>query len=290
MPRKDAAAAGAFKIKSGLTLAALDLGCRLPDEKTYAHRLDAAQVTMLEIEQDLRVSGRRGIIMFEGWDAGGKGGAIQRLTARLDPRWLRVWAIGKPSPDEQGRHYLFRFWEKLPPAGHLAVFDRSWYGRVLVERVEGLIARREWQRAYNEINEFERMLIDDGIRLVKIFLHVSAEEQLKRLRERIEDPLKHWKIEADDIRNFSRRKDYMAAIDEMFERTSTKAAPWYAIAGEHKWFARVAAIETAVKVLGDGLKLGPPPLDNAVEETARKLLGKKELAELGFEPTRRKSN
>lgn len=279
---------GAVEVKRGFTLASLDLGHRLPNEKTYERQLQAAQIAMLEIEQDFRVSGRRGIVVFEGWDAGGKGGAIQRLTARLDPRWLRVWAIGPPSPDEQGRHYLFRFWERLPPPGHIAIFDRSWYGRVLVERVEGPITRQVWQRAYNEINEFEEMLIDDGIRLVKIFLHVSAEEQLKRLAERLADPVKHWKIEADDIRNFHRRDDYLTAMDEMFDRTSTKTARWYAIGGEHKWFARVAAIETAVEVLGKGLKLEPLPVDRSVEETARKLLGKKDLAALGFAPDKPK--
>ena len=273
---------GVIEVRPGFKLAALDLGHQLPDKKTYERRLDAAQAAMLAVEQDFRVSGRRGIVMFEGWDAGGKGGAIQRLTATLDPRWVRVWAIGVPTPEEQGRHYLFRFWDKLPPPGHIAVFDRSWYGRVLVERVEGLIPKEAWQRAYGEINEFEQMLVDDGIRLVKIFLHVSAEEQLKRLGERIVDPLKHWKIEADDIRNFHRRADYLEAIDDIFARTSTKTARWHAIAGERKWFARVAAIETAVKVLGKGLNLTPPPVDKSVEETARKLLNDKELAALGF--------
>lgn len=273
---------GVVEVKRGFSLASLDLAQQLPDKRQYEQRLEAAQIAMLEIEQHFRVTGRRGIVVFEGWDAGGKGGAIQRLTAKLDPHWLRVWSIGVPNPDEQARHYLFRFWEKLPLPGHLAVFDRSWYGRVLVERVEGLIAPEEWRRAYREINEFEQMLVDDGIRLVKIFLHVSAEEQLKRLGERIADPLKHWKIEADDIRNFSRRNDYILAMDEMFAETSTEIAPWHVIAGEHKWFARVAAAETAVKVLGKGLKLEPLPVDKAVEETARKLLGKKELAALGF--------
>lgn len=279
---------GVVEVKRGFSLASLSLDHKLPDKQHYERRLDAAQVAMLEIEQTFRVSGQRGIIVFEGWDAGGKGGAIQRLTAKLDPHWLRVWAIGPPNPDEQGRHYLYRFWEKLPLPGHLAIFDRSWYGRVLVERVEGLIDREEWQRAYREINAFEQMLVDDGIRLIKIFLHVSAEEQLKRLGERIADPLKHWKIEADDIRNFSRRSDYLAAMDDMFAQTSTKAAPWYAVAGEHKWFARVAAAETAVKALGRGLKLGPQPVDPAVEETARKLLEERELAALGFAPDKAK--
>jgi polyphosphate kinase 2 (PPK2 family) len=279
---------GIVEVKRGFSLSSLDLDHQLPDKQSYERRLAAAQVRMLEIEQHFRVSGRRGIIVFEGWDAGGKGGAIQRLTAKLDPHWLRVWAIGPPNPDDQARHYLFRFWEKLPLPGHLAVFDRSWYGRVLVERVEGLISREQWQRAYHEINEFEEMLVDDGVRLVKIFLHVSAEEQLKRLAERIADPLKHWKIEASDIRNFSRRRDYLVAMDDMFAQTSTKTACWHAIAGEHKWFARVAAIETAVKQLGKGLKLGPLPVDRGVEKAARKLLGKKELAALGIAPRKAK--
>jgi len=268
--------------RRGFALASLELDRQLPDEGSYLRRLEAGQVAMLEIEQDFRVSGRRGIVVFEGWDAGGKGGTIQRLTAKLDPRWVRVWAIGPPSPDEQGRHHLYRFWEKLPARGHLAVFDRSWYGRVLVERVEGLIKPADWERAYGEINDFERMLIDDGIRLVKIFLHVSPQEQLKRLRERIDDPLKHWKIEADDIRNYSRRDDYLVAMDDMFERTSTKTARWHVVSGERKWFARVAAIETAVEVLGKGLELGPLPVAQGVEETARRLLGKKQLAALGY--------
>jgi polyphosphate kinase 2 (PPK2 family) len=278
-------AAGAVEVKSGFKLGKLDLDRKLPDETSYKRALDQAQTAMLEVEQAYRVDGRRGIVMFEGWDAGGKGGAIQRLTAKLDPRWIRVWAIGVPTPAEQGRHYLWRFWEKLPPSGHIAVFDRSWYGRVLVERVEGLIGKDDWHRAYREINEFEKMLVDDGIRLVKIFLHVSAEEQLKRLAERISDPLKHWKIEGADIVNYARRGDYLTAMDEMFERTSTKHAPWHAVAGNHKWFARVAAAETAVEVLGKGLKLGPPPVDKSVEEAAVKLLEKKELAVLGFRRT-----
>jgi polyphosphate kinase 2 (PPK2 family) len=274
--------ASAVEVKRGFTLGKLDLGRKFPDEKSYKRALDKAQTAMLEVEQAYRVGGLRGIVMFEGWDAGGKGGAIQRLTEKLDPRYIKVWAIGVPTPEEQGRHYLWRFWEKLPTPGHLAIFDRSWYGRVLVERVEGLIDKPVWRRAYTEINEFEQMLTDDGIRLVKIFLHVSAEEQLKRLAERISDPLKHWKIEGSDIVNYARRADYSAAIDEMFARTSTKAAPWQVISGDHKWFARVTAVETAVEMLGKGLELGPPPVDKSVEKAARKLLDKRELAVLGF--------
>lgn len=270
------------EVKRGFTLDRLALDRKFPDEAAYKKALGAAQIAMLQVEQAFRVGGRRGIVLFEGWDAGGKGGAIQRLTAQLDPRWVNVWAIGVPTPEEQERHYLWRFWQRLPRAGHIAVFDRSWYGRVLVERVEGLTGKEAWRRAYREINEFEQTLIDDGVRLVKIFLHVSAKEQLRRLGERIADPIKHWKIEAADIRNYADRDAYIGAIDEMFAQTSTEIAPWHAIAGEHKWFARVAAIQTAVDVLGKGLNLKPPPVDKAVEKAANKLLNNKERAALGF--------
>ncbi|HZK92151.1 MAG TPA: polyphosphate kinase [Stellaceae bacterium] len=279
---------GAVAVKRGFMLASLDLDRRLADKAAYEHDLGHAQIEMLKVEQAYRVGGLRGIIVFEGWDAGGKGGAIQRLTARLDPRGIRVWEIAKPSSEEQGRHYLWRFWQRLPPPGHIAVFDRSWYGRVLVERVEGLTAEANWRRAYREINEFERMLVDDGVRLVKLFLHVSAEEQLKRLAERIADPIKHWKIAPDDIRNYALRAGYVAAMDEMFEKTSTGEAPWRVIAGDHKWFARVAAIRTAVDILGDGLELAPPPVDTDVATTAAKLLKKKELAVLSLKPAKHK--
>ena len=280
--------ADAVTVGPGFTLASLELDRRIAGKHEYEHALDAAQVAMLAVQQAYRVSGRRGIIVFEGWDGGGKGGAIQRLVAQLDPRWTRIWAIGPPSPEEQGRHYLWRFWQRLPPPGHIAVFDRSWYGRVLVERVEGLIGEEEWRRAHREINEFERMLVDDGVRLVKLFLHVSAEEQLKRLGERIADPVKHWKIAPDDISNYASRADYVTAIDQMFAQTSTGHAPWYAIAGEYKWFGRVAAIKTAVETLGKRLELKPPPVDKEVAKTARKLLTKRELAVLGLKPPKRR--
>ncbi len=196
---------GAVPVKRGVTLASLDLTHRLPHKEAYEHELDRAQIDMLKVEQAYRVNGLRGIVVFEGWDAGGKGGAIQRLTARLDPRQVQVHEIGKPSPDEQARHYLWRFWQRLPLPGNIAVFDRSWYGRVLVERVERLTPEPDWRRAYREIVEFERMLVDDGVRLVKLFLHVSAEEQLKRLAERIACPNQQGKNTAADFRNYARR-------------------------------------------------------------------------------------
>ena len=214
---------------------------------------------MLELEQIYRVERRRGIIALEGWDASGKSGAIQRLIEKLDPRWVQVWSISRPSPEEQGRHYLWRFWQRLPPPGQIAIFDRTWYGRVLVERVEGLARPKEWRRAYDEINGFEKMLVDDGVRLVKLFLHTSDGEQLRRFQERIASPTKRWKMSAEDIRNQARRRDYLAALDDMFALTSTAAAPWHVVPAEYKWFARIAVAKTVVNAFAKGIALGPPP-------------------------------
>jgi polyphosphate kinase 2 (PPK2 family) len=195
---------------------------------------------------------------------------------------VHVWSIGPPSPEEQGRHYLWRFWQRLPPPGQIAIFDRTWYGRVLVERVEGLAKPKDWRRAYDEINAFEKMLVDDGVRLVKLFLHISDEEQLWRFHERITTPTKHWKITPEDIRNRARRRDYLAALDDMFAQTSTAAAPWHVVPAEYKWFARLAVAKTAVKALGKGLALGPPLLDPEVVEAAAVSLDHEERAALGL--------
>jgi polyphosphate kinase 2 (PPK2 family) len=191
----------AQQVKRGFELGKVDLGQRLQDEESYQLQLRKLQIAMLQLQQIYRAEGRRGIVALEGWDAAGKDGAIRRMTEKLDLRWLRVCPIGKPSPDERGRHFLWRFWQMPPPPGHLAIFDRSWYGRVLVERVEGYATTDEWQRAYDEINGFEKLLVDDGVRLVKLFLHISAEEQLRRFAERIAIPIKRWKINTEDFRN-----------------------------------------------------------------------------------------
>jgi AMP-polyphosphate phosphotransferase len=272
----------AVKVKSGFTLARLDLDHRLADETSYLRKLHKLQIAMLELEEIYRVERRRGIIVLEGWDASGKSGAIQRLVERLDPRWVSVWPIGAPTAEEQGRHYLWRFWQRLPLPGQIAIFDRSWYGRVLVERVEALARPKEWRRAYNEINAFEKMLVDDGVRLVKLFMHISGEEQLRRFRERIATPAKHWKISAEDIRNRARRSDYLDALDDVFARTSTDTAPWHVVPAEFKWFARVAMAHTVVKALGEGVALGPPALAPEVVSAAAEHLGRNELAALGL--------
>jgi polyphosphate kinase 2 (PPK2 family) len=276
------------KAKSGFALAKLELDRRLKDEATYLQKLRKLQTAMLELEEIYRVERRRGIIAVEGWDASGKSGAIQRLIEKLDPRWVQVWPIGRPSPEEQGRHYLWRFWQRLPPPGQIAIFDRTWYGRVLVERVEALARPKEWRRAYDEINAFEKMLVDDGVRLVKLFLHISDEEQLRRFRERITTPIKHWKMSPEDIRNRARRRDYLAALDDMFALTSTATAPWHIVPAEFKWYGRVAAAKTVVKILGKGIGLGPPALDPEIVKTAAEILDEKAMAALGLpSPPRR---
>jgi polyphosphate kinase 2 (PPK2 family) len=272
----------AIKVKPGFKLAELDLERRLADEASYQQKLHKLQIAMLELEQIYRVERRRGIIVLEGWDASGKSGAIQRLTEKLDPRWVHVWSIGRPSPEEQGRHYLWRFWQRLPPPGQIAIFDRSWYGRVLVERVEGLARPKEWRRAYVEINDFEKMLVDDGVRFVKLFLHVSDAEQLRRFRERITTPTKHWKINAEDICNRAHRHEYLGALDDMFALTSTASAPWQVVPAEYKWFARVAVAKTVVKALGKGIALGPPPLAPEVVKAVAEIMDRKEMAALGL--------
>jgi polyphosphate kinase 2 (PPK2 family) len=183
------------------------------------------------------------LVLFEGVDAAGKGGAIRRMVAMLDPRHVRVHAFSAPTPEELGHHFLWRFWVRLPSAGDFAIFDRSWYGRVLVERVEGLCSKRDWQRAYGEIADFERSLVANGTVLVKLWLQIDRREQKKRFEAREHDPLKRWKLTPDDWRNRERWDDYAAAAEKMVERTSTKAAPWTLIGANSKPYARVMVVE-----------------------------------------------
>jgi polyphosphate kinase 2 (PPK2 family) len=228
----------------------------------------------VSIQQTYYHDRRRGIVAVEGWDAAGKGGMIRRLTEKLDPRGIRVWPIGPPDPVEQGRHYLYRFWTKLPEPGGIAVFDRSWYGRVLVERVDKLAPKEAWKRAYDEINAFEKMLIDDGVRLVKLFLHITPEEQLERFVARLNAPYKRWKLTESDIRVHRQWDKYEDVIEDMFDKTSTGKAPWHAIPANQKWYARVAAIETIADEFSRGLDLRPPSIDPKVKLAALRLLEK----------------
>lgn len=255
-------------------LAELDMKAhRYADKGAYQKELEKLQEKILHVQQAYWHGKGRAVIVFEGWDAAGKGGAIRRLTENLDPRGAHVWPIAAPTAAEQGRHYLWRFWQRLPEPGTFAIFDRSWYGRVLVERVEGFAKPHEWQRAYDEINEFERLLTDDGVRIVKLFMHLSPGEQLDRFKERLNNPYKRWKLTAEDLRNRDRRPAYEEAIDEMFARTSTDQAPWVAVPADAKWHARVAVLRHVVDALAAGVDVAPPPLDPAVKKAMEKLLG-----------------
>lgn len=182
-------------------------------------------------------------VLFEGWDASGKGGAIKRLVAPLDPRHVRVAQFAAPTYDEKRHHFLQRFWAVLPGWGGMAVLDRSWYGRVLVERVEGFATEEQWNRAYQEIVEFERTLAAEGTILIKFWMHVSPEEQLRRFQDRARDPLRSWKLTDEDWRNRERRDDYEVAVQDMIAKTGKKRAPWTVIAGDDKPYARVAVVE-----------------------------------------------
>jgi polyphosphate kinase 2 (PPK2 family) len=193
-------------------------------------------------------------VVFEGWDASGKGGAIKRLVAPLDPRHVRVAQFAAPTPDEKRHHFLWRFWPKLPGWGGMAVFDRSWYGRVMVERVEGFATEAEWRRAFEEINEFERALTEEGTILIKFWLHLSEDEQLRRFERRAKKPLKSWKLTDEDWRNREKRGEYEAAVEEMLELTDTREAPWRLIEAEDKRFARVKILGETCKAIEDGMR------------------------------------
>jgi AMP-polyphosphate phosphotransferase len=203
------------------------------------------------------------IVVFEGWDASGKGGAIKRLVAPLDPRHVRVAQFAAPSESEKRHHFLSRFWPALPGWGGMTVFDRSWYGRVMVERVEGFASREEWGRAYEEINSFEQTLADEGSIIVKLWLQISAEEQLKRFEARAEDPLKSWKLTDEDWRNREKLPQYAEAVEEMLERTDVPHARWRVVPAESKRFARVEVMRLVIEeieaAMGRAGQKPPPP-------------------------------
>jgi AMP-polyphosphate phosphotransferase len=230
-----------------------DLEHRSIEEAEYKPKLKEAQLLLLNYQRELAETKRSVIIIFEGPDAAGKGGAIKRVTERLDPRLLRVHSIVKPTAEEYQQHYLWRFWKKLPPRGQTVIFDRSWYGRVLVERVERLHDADAAARAHAEIADFERSLVAEGMVLVKFWLHLSAEQQLDRFEKRKDDPLKAWKLTEEDWRNREKREEYAEAVELMFERTSLGEAPWTLVEGEQKKWARVRVVETVADALEAGL-------------------------------------
>ena len=243
------------------------------DDETYEGRLTKLQRRLLELQvHDIRTGGRV-MVAIDGWDAAGKGGLIERIASGLEPKSLQVWRIGAPTPEEQGRHYLWRFWDRLPAPRIWAIFDRTWYGRVLVERVEGLCTKEAWKRAYDEINQFERELVDDGVRIVKLLVHVSAEEQRKRMIDRLKKPYKHYKVGLEDFRNIAKRKEYLEAYKDMLDKTSTKHAPWNVIATDDKRLARLRGLEILIEEIGHDRKIEEIPLDPAIAEAAFKLWG-----------------
>ena len=225
-------------------------------KKAYKKRSKENQVRLVKLQRDLIKHRLPVVVVFEGWDAAGKGGAIRRLVKNLDPRIYRVDAASKPTPEELDHHYLWRFWTKLPKRGQIAVFDRSWYGRVLVERVEGFANEQEWKRAYEEINHFEKALADDGHVIIKFFLHISKAEQKQRFQARESNPLKQWKMNAEDYRNRKRWDEYVVAIDDMFAKTHTRQAPWVLVPANDKRLARMICQDRLISTLERVIKNG----------------------------------
>ncbi len=243
---------GPERLDGTAVLRSADLSQKLEDE-SYSERLRAAQLRLNELLYDCVDRDRSAVIVFEGWDASGKGGAIRRLTTELDPRYYAVHSIAAPRGEEKERHYLWRFWQRVPPSGHWAVFDRSWYGRVLVERVEGFATEAEWRRAYDEIRHFERALFEHGAVVLKFWMHVSPDEQLRRFQERQEVEYKNYKITEEDWRNREKWPAYEAAVEEMVQRTSLSFAPWVVVPGNDKNYSRVTVLETIVRHIEEGL-------------------------------------
>ncbi|MBR8828686.1 MAG: polyphosphate:AMP phosphotransferase [Gomphosphaeria aponina SAG 52.96 = DSM 107014] len=234
-------------------LAKVDLSLQLNREE-YKQRLRQAQLELRKLQLVIHQQNIPVLILFEGWDAAGKGGAIKRLTDILDPRSYQVNAFSAPTTEEKQYHYLWRFWRRLPGAGSIGIFDRTWYGRVLVERVEGFATEVEWRRAYGEINEFEAMLTSASYVLVKFWLHISPEEQLRRFEERKDDDFKDYKLTEEDWRNREKWHLYEVAVNHAIARTSTPAAPWTILAGNDKYYARVQAIETVIEAIKKAMK------------------------------------
>ena len=234
-------------------LAEVDLGLAV-DRAEYRKQLDELQEEIHEQVHRIYTARLPVAIVYEGWDASGKGGNIKRLTQSMDPRGYEVVPIAAPNDVEKRHHYLWRFWQAVPKAGHVAIFDRSWYGRVLVERVEGFCSKADWRRAYQEINEFESQLINGGVLLVKFWLQIDKNEQLRRFQEREQDPAKRWKITDEDWRNRDRWEDYTSAVRDMLRQTDTAIAPWTVVESNSKHHARLKALRVVVEALRRRLK------------------------------------
>jgi polyphosphate kinase 2 (PPK2 family) len=251
-------------------LETLDLTRTLTRE-AYVKEVTRRQIQLRELGYQVYLQKRPVMIMFEGWDAAGKGGAIKRITEKLDPRGYVVYPIAAPQGEDKTRHYLYRFWRRLPERGQIAIFDRSWYGRVLVERVEGFAPEEAWKRAYKEINSFERQVRDYGMILAKFWIHISSEEQLRRFEERKSIGYKSWKLTEEDWRNRQKWSVYEEAVEEMLVKTSTRTAPWSLIEGNDKYWARTSVLSRLVGILSKELNYTPT---NPLKRVANKKSGK----------------
>jgi polyphosphate kinase 2 (PPK2 family) len=239
-------------------LETIDLSKSLTREE-YVHNLTRYQLQLRQLAYQLYVQKRTLVVVYEGWDAGGKGGNIKRVTEKLDPRGYEVFAIAAPKGEDATHHYLWRFWRRLRPPDEkqILIFDRSWYGRVMVERLEGFCTEEEWKRAYREINGFERQLVDFGMILAKFWIHIGQDEQLHRFEVRRDTAYKAWKLTDEDWRNREKWDHYEEAVEDMLLRTSTLTAPWTIVEGNDKWFARVKALRTLVELLSKELDYQP---------------------------------
>ncbi|MBI4885093.1 MAG: UDP-galactose-lipid carrier transferase [Actinobacteria bacterium] len=252
-------------------LGKLDMSQRL-DRTEYERRLADGQERISQLR--LHLGGLLGngtlgpglLVILEGPDASGKGGAIRSVVGHLDPRQYKVVSYSKPTTREKNHHFLWRFYQELPGLGEMAVFDRSWYGRILVERVEGFAKRAEWKRAFKAIVDFEESLCLESLIVVKFWMHVSDDEQLRRFEGRAADPLKRWKLTDEDWRNREKNRDYEVAAEEMFARTDHKLAPWEVIGADQKRYARIAVVETLIARVEQGMRRWgvevPPPVDS----------------------------
>ena len=237
-------------------LATSDLS-QLLDPETYKKELVLYQVALAQLGYQVYVQQRPVVLLFEGWDAAGKGGAIKRVTEKLDPRGYSVYSIAAPQGEDRTHHYLWRFWRRLPEAGQIAIFDRTWYGRVMVERIEGFCTESDWKRAFREINQFERQLVDFGTILFKFWVHVSNEEQLRRFQDRANDKLRSWKLTDEDWRNREKWPQYEEAVNDMLLKTSTLDTPWTVVEGNDKYYARIKVLRTVVEKLSRALDYDP---------------------------------
>lgn len=243
-----------YPLRDTLPLGQIKLAGKEIDDAEYKSKLKSLQKELKKLENLLYINKIPVIIAYEGWDAAGKGGNIKRVASALDPRSYEVFPIASPSFEEKNRHFLWRFWTRLPKTGHIAIYDRTWYGRVMVERLEGFCSENDWQRAYNEINEFEQDLVDWGAIVIKFWVQIDKDTQLERFTLRQNTPEKQWKITDEDWRNREKWDLYEGAIDEMLQKTNTKSAPWYVLESNDKKYARIKALEILIDTIKKRLK------------------------------------